>query len=257
MPRSRAQRRRRSVGQLRAARRAAPRPRRGRGPRGRGPARGGSGSRAPPPCCAASGSRPVSGSKCSVSCTTRPPSSRMAIWRAISASMPRSRKRKLFMFLSSVLVPSSVAPAGRTLTLASARMEPSSMLQSLTPSRRRVARSWRRKAPAWAEVRRSGSVTISSSGVPPRLKSTDGGLGAGAAAAGAPVDELGGVLLEVGAGDAHRELAVGQQHADAARRRRSARRTGRSGTPSRGPDRSSSCGGTASAGRSRTPAPGR
>ncbi len=47
------------------------------------------------------------------------------------------------------------------------------MLQSLTPSRRSVARSWRRKAPAWAEVRRSGSVTISSSGVPPRLKLTE------------------------------------------------------------------------------------
>ena len=41
-----------------------------------------------------------------------PPLSRSAVWRAISASMPRSRKRKLFMFLSSVLVPSSV-DAGR------------------------------------------------------------------------------------------------------------------------------------------------
>ena len=35
-----------------------------------------------------------------------------------------------------------------------------------------MVRSWRRNAPAWAELRKSGSVTISSSGVPPRLKST-------------------------------------------------------------------------------------
>ena len=77
------------------------------------------------------------------------------------------------MFLSSVLVPRTVEPAGRTLTLASARIEPSSMLQSLTPRRRRVARSWRRNAPACVDVRRSGSETISSSGVPPRLKSTE------------------------------------------------------------------------------------
>ncbi len=76
------------------------------------------------------------------------------------------------MFFSSVLVPSARSPAGRTLTLASARSEPSSMLQSLTPSARSVWRSWRRKAPASAAERRSGSVTISSSGVPPRLKST-------------------------------------------------------------------------------------
>ena len=101
----------------------------------------------------------------------RPPG--CAIWRAISASMPRSRKRKLFMFFSSVLVPSPVAPAGRTLTLASARMR---ALLHVAVAHARGGAGWcaagaGRRRPA-AEVRKSGSVTISSSGVPPRLKST-------------------------------------------------------------------------------------
>jgi len=38
------------------------------------------------------------------------------------------------MFLSSVRVPSSAVPSGRTLRLASQRIWPSSMLHSLTPS---------------------------------------------------------------------------------------------------------------------------
>ena len=46
----------------------------------------------------------MTGSKWIVSWTTESPDSQVAIWRAISASMPRSRKRKLFMFFSSVLV---------------------------------------------------------------------------------------------------------------------------------------------------------
>ena len=127
------------------------------------------------------------------------------------------------------------------------------MLQSLTPRRRRVVRSWRRKAPACAEVRKSGSVTISSSGRAAAVEVDAGALGPGAAPVGAAVDELRGVLLEVGAGDAHRRTPPPASAPRRARRRRWARRTGRSGTPSRGPDRSSSCGGTASAGRSRSP----
>ena len=63
------------------------------------------------------------------------------ICRSISARTPRSRKRNEFMFLSSVLVPSSVDPAGRTDTLASQRSDPSSMLTSETPSWLSVARS--------------------------------------------------------------------------------------------------------------------
>ena len=76
------------------------------------------------------------------------------------------------MFLSSVFVPSSSLPAGRTETLASTRRLPSSMLTSETSSWRTVSRSSRAQEAAAAAERRSGSVTISTSGVPPRLKST-------------------------------------------------------------------------------------
>ncbi len=76
------------------------------------------------------------------------------------------------MFLSSVRVPSSLLPAGRTLMLASQRIWPSSMLQALTPSSMTRARSCWRNSRAAAGDGMSGSVTISISGVPPRLKST-------------------------------------------------------------------------------------
>ena len=61
------------------------------------------------------------------------------------------------------------------------------------------------------------------------------------------VHELGRVLLEVDAVDAH----VAQMPAAGT----AGCRTGRSGSPWRGPDRSSSCGGRSSAARSRSPAP--
>ena len=70
----------------------------------------------------------VRGSKCSVSWVTVSPARSSASWRATSARMPRSMKRKEFMFLSSVFVPSSVVPAGRIEMFASQRSEPSSML---------------------------------------------------------------------------------------------------------------------------------
>ena len=73
------------------------------------------------------------------------------------------------MFLSSVLVPSVALPAGRTDTLASQRSDPSSMFTSLTPSWRSVTRSRLSHSRACSAERRSGSVTISASGVPPRL----------------------------------------------------------------------------------------
>ena len=81
-------------------------------------------------------------------------------------------KRKEFMFLSSVFVPSSVVPTGRSEMFASQRSDPSSMLTLLTPNRRSVARSSLSQSDACLAVRMSGSVTISASGVPPRLKST-------------------------------------------------------------------------------------
>ena len=87
--------------------------------------------------------------------------------------------------------------------LASQRSEPSSMFTSLTPSwahrRAQQAAATRR---ACSAERTSGSVTISASGVPPRLKSTMLRVRAVDASAGADVDELGGVLLEVHAMDA-------------------------------------------------------
>ncbi len=76
------------------------------------------------------------------------------------------------MFLSSVLTPSSWLPAGRSEMLPSTRRLPSSMFTSETPSWRRVSRSSCAHSRAWAALRMSGSVTISTSGVPPRLKST-------------------------------------------------------------------------------------
>ena len=54
-----------------------------------------------------------------------------------------------------------------------------------------------------------------------------------------------------------RDVAVGARHARTPRRRRAARRTGRSGSPSGGRDRSSSCGGRRPARRSRSRARGR
>ena len=149
------------------------------------------------------------------------------------------------MFFSSVLVPSASVPAGRTRDVGVARSEPSSMFTSQTPSWRSVARSSCSHSRACAAERRSGSVTISTSGVPPRLKSTSSRLGAVDAPAGADVDELRRVLLEVHAVDAH--------VAQVAARAQGRRRTGRSGSPSGGRDRSSSCGGRSSAAASSQP----
>ena len=86
--------------------------------------------------------------------------------------MPSPSPLNEFMFLSSVLVPNAEAPAGRTETLASQRSDPFSMSQSETPIVCRVFRSRSRNATACSGELRSGSVTISTSGVPQRLKST-------------------------------------------------------------------------------------
>ena len=69
----------------------------------------------------------------------------------------------------------------------------------------------------------------------------------------ADVDRLRGVLLEVDAHDPDLEVAVLARHGERRRPRRAARRTGRSGSPSRGRDRSSSCGGRPRARRSSQP----
>ena len=91
--------------------------------------------------------------------------------------------------------------------LASQRIWPSSMLHSLTPSSTTRLRSCWRNSRAASGDGMSGSVTISMSGVPPRLKSTmeysEPAMRPGVAAG---VDELGGVLLHVHAVDAAAEL---------------------------------------------------
>ena len=118
------------------------------------------------------------------------------------------------MFLSSVLVRSPSSPGSRTDTFASQRSEPSSMFTSETPICFSVVRRSWRKSLASAGERRSGSVTISTSGVPPRLKSTIECAGPVDAPRLPHVHELGGVLLEVRARDLHvraagdRELAA-------------------------------------------------
>ena len=76
------------------------------------------------------------------------------------------------MFFNSVFVPYSVEPIGRIETFASARSEPFSMSQSEAPIATTVARRSVRKRRASSGERMSGSETISSSGVPTRLKST-------------------------------------------------------------------------------------
>jgi hypothetical protein len=67
------------------------------------------------------------------------------------------------MFLISALVPNSVSPRGRTLTFASTRMEPSSMLQSEMPSVSQMSRSVWANRRASSGVRMSGSLTSSMS----------------------------------------------------------------------------------------------
>ena len=84
--------------------------------------------------------------------------------------MARSRKRKLFRFLISQRVPSG-APGRRTETLASQRKLPSCMLPSQMPIQRTSPCRAFAYATASAALRRSGSDTISSSGVPARLRS--------------------------------------------------------------------------------------
>ena len=174
-----------------------------------------------------------------------PPAARIFTWRAISARMPRSMKRNEFMFFSSVLMPSPSLPAGRSEMFASAAQRPLLHVHVADAELRAASRAAASATRAACSAeRRSGSVTISASGVPPRLKSTMLALGAVDAPAGAEVDQLGGVLLEVHAVDAHL--------AEARRRGTAARRTGRSGSPSAGRDRSSSCGGRSSAARARS-----
>ncbi len=76
------------------------------------------------------------------------------------------------MFLTSTRVPNASVPRGRSETFASTRIWPRSMSASDAPIAR--SSSWSSSAyrRACSAVRMSGSVTISISGAPERLKST-------------------------------------------------------------------------------------
>ena len=85
--------------------------------------------------------------------------------------MARCTWRNEFRFFSSVLTPKADSPTGRTETFASHRRLPSSMFPSLTPTATSTSRTRLNASAASAADRRSGSVTISMSGTPLRLKS--------------------------------------------------------------------------------------
>ena len=144
----------------------------------------------------------------------------------------RATKLNEFMFFSSVRVRSSSEPAGRTETLTSQRSEPFSISASEMPSSTTVWRSsWRKRFASSAE-RMSGCVTISTSGVPPRLKSTSDALGAvDPPVRAADVDVFAASSSRCARTMPDLVVAVGAGHDEAAVRRRAARRTGRSGTP--------------------------
>ena len=76
------------------------------------------------------------------------------------------------MFFSSQRVPSTVEPTGITETLASQRNDPSSRLPSFTPRYMSTVRSAFKYSTVSSMDRRSGSLTISSSGTPARFRST-------------------------------------------------------------------------------------
>ena len=85
--------------------------------------------------------------------------------------MARPTNLKELRFLISTLLPRP-APAWLMETLASQRSDPSSMFPSHTPRWRTTRRKYCRKAIASSPERRSGAVTISTRGVPVRLKSS-------------------------------------------------------------------------------------
>ena len=113
------------------------------------------------------------------------------------------------MFFSSVRVRSSSEPAGRTETFTSKRIEPLSSSASESPSSTTVwRRSCRKRFVSSAEWS-SGSVTISSSGVPQRLKSTSVAVAPWIRPGRGDVDVLRRVLLEVRPDDPDLEVALG------------------------------------------------
>ena len=102
----------------------------------------------------------------------RPSGGSRSRWRASSNSSARTRNRNELRFFSSTFTPNRGSPRRRTEMLPSIRRFPFSMSASDTPQYTTRFFSARAKAPASAGERRSGSLTISMSGTPARLKST-------------------------------------------------------------------------------------
>ena len=120
-----------------------------RAPAAPGRARGSSGSRWPPPWSASNRCAPPTRPSAGSPGATVPPDSRRAIWRAASYSIARPSERREFRFLISQRVPKASVPTGRTDTLASTRIDPSSIRPSEAPVAIEDARAarWRRPAP--------------------------------------------------------------------------------------------------------------
>ena len=114
---------------------------------------------------------PLSASKRRVSCTMGTPAASESTWRRYSASMARVTETKELRFFISVRVPRG-SPGLCMDRFTSQRIWPRSMAASLAPTYSAIARSFCSSATACAAVRMSGSVTISISGTPQRLKST-------------------------------------------------------------------------------------
>ena len=226
--------------------------------RRRGRAPGSSGSRAPPPWSAAArSSRSAGRSGASAGRPPRPPR------RARPGARPRPRSRratnlKEFMFLSSVFVrkPVLAGLAHRDVGVAAQRALlhlgvgdaelDDRLAQELEEAPRLLAGADVRLGHDLDE-RRAAAVEVDER----RLGAAD------PAGRAADVDRLRRVLLEVRADDPDLAVAVRAQARRSGPPRRAGRRTGRSGTPSAGRDRSSSSGGRASARRSRSRARGR
>ena len=107
----------------------------------RGRARGSSGSPRASSLVRSVWVRPSSSAQWRVSWRIASPASSSTIWRAASYSMARPSDRTELRFLISQRVPKASVPRRRTDTLASTRIDPSSILASLTSVATRMARS--------------------------------------------------------------------------------------------------------------------
>ena len=104
---------------------------------------------------------------CTMSCSR--PARIISVCRATSKSTARDMALNEFMFFTSTLVPKRSRPFGRTDTFTSHRIEPSLRFPSPTSRYRTKRRSSAPYAATSRPVRRSGSVTISTSATPARL----------------------------------------------------------------------------------------